>query len=97
MRHTCIWIVEFIKFLAGRRLHPLSTQCPICGGTIRLHVNNAGRRHLLAHARRLFEGSRFSVHYASKTKCPGSGAPIDFDPRPNEHQHFKIPVSLVEE
>lgn len=96
MRHTSIWIVELIKLLTGRRLHPLSTECPICQRTIRLHVNKAGRHHLFAHARGLFEGSRFSVHYVAKAKCPGSGAPITFDPRPNEHRRFKLPESLIE-
>ena len=97
MRHTSTWIVELIKLLTGRRLHPLSTQCPICGGTVRLHVDKAGRRHLFTHARGLFEGSRFSVHYVAKAKCSGSGAPISFDPRPNERQRFKLPDSLVEQ
>jgi hypothetical protein len=97
MRHTPIWVVEFIKLLIGRLLHPLSTQCPICQRTVRLHVNNAGRRHLFAHARGLFEGSQFSLHYVANAKCLGSGATINFDPRPNEHQRFKLPNSLIEE
>jgi hypothetical protein len=30
-------------------------------------------------------------------KCVGSGARAMFDPRPNEHQSFKLPRSLVDE
>jgi len=97
MRHLPIWIVEFIKLLGGRRLHPLVTQCPICRQTVRLHVNKAGRRHMFAHVRGLYEGSRFCEHYAAETRCGGSGALAAFDPRPNEHQRFKLPASLREE
>jgi len=64
---------------------------------VRLHVDKAGRRHVFAHARALYEGSRFSLHYAAKIKCTGSGDPKLFDPRPNEHQRFKLPNSLLEE
>mgnify|MGYP001176974949 CR=1 FL=1 len=102
MRHFSVWIVEFLKFLGvkllgGRRLHPLRTPCPICGQMIRLHVNKAGRRHVFAHARVLYEGSRYRVHYAAKIRCLGSGVPAKFDPRPNEGQHFKLPRSLLED
>src|SRR6516164_7942949 len=37
MRYLFVWVVEFTKFLGGRRLHPLLTQCPICRQTVRLH------------------------------------------------------------
>ena len=52
---------------------------------------------MFAHARELYEGSRFSVHYSAKNKCVGSGSPRLFDPRPNEHKRFKLPSSLLEE
>jgi hypothetical protein len=100
MRHFSVWVVEFFKLLCGRllggrRLHPLRTSCPFCGQMVRLHVNKAGRRHVFAHARALYEGSRFRVHYAAKIKCPGSGVPPNFDPRPDEDQRFKLPSSLL--
>ena len=97
MRHISVWVVEFIKLLGGQRLHPIATQCPICQQMVRLHVNKAGRRHVFAHARGLYEGSRFGVHYAAKMRCVGSGAQTMFDPRPNEHQSFNLPRSLVDE
>lgn len=97
MRLLSVWFVEFAKLLGGRRLHPLVTPCPICGQMVRLHVNKAGRRHVYAHARELYEGSRLSVHYAAKVRCVGSGSPKPFDPRPNEHQRFKLPNSLLED
>jgi hypothetical protein len=97
MRHLSIWLIELFKLIARRRLHPLRTQCPICRQMVRLHVNKAGRRHVVAHARALFEGSRFSVHYSAKRKCVGSGSPMRFDPRPNEQQRFKLPHILLEE
>jgi hypothetical protein len=97
MRHISVWVVEFIKLLGGRRLHPIATQCPICQQMVRLHVDKAGRRHVFAHARGLYEGSRFRVHYAAKMRCVGSGAQTMFDPRPDEHQSFKLPRSLVDE
>ena len=99
MRHLSVWVIEFIKLVGGRRLHPLVTRCPACQQIVRLHVNKAGRRHVFAHARELYEGSRFSVHYAAKFKCvcAGSGSRKVFDPRPNERQHFKLPSSLLEE
>ena len=97
MRHLSVWAIEFLKLFGGWRLHPLTTQCPICGQMVRLHVNRAGRRHVFAHARALYEGSQFSVHYAAKVKCAGSGNAKQFDPRPDEHQHFKLPTSLLDE
>jgi hypothetical protein len=97
MRPLSVWIIEFFKLVGGRRLHPIETQCPICRQMVRLHVDQAGRRHVFAHARALYEGSRFSVHYAAQTRCDGSGSPKLFDPRPNEDQHFKLPSPLLEE
>jgi hypothetical protein len=97
MRLLSVWLVEFAKLLGGRRLHPLVTSCPICGQKVRLHVNKAGRRHVYAHARELYEGSRLSVHYAAKVRCEGSGLVKPFDPRPNEHQRFKLPHPLLDE
>lgn len=97
MRHLSVWVVEFAKLLGGRRLHPLVTPCPICRQMVRLHVNKAGRRHMFGHARELYEGSRLAVHYAADIKCVGSGGVKVFDPRPNEHQHFKLPNSLLED
>jgi hypothetical protein len=97
MRHFSVWFVEFLKLVGGRRLYPLATQCPICRQMVRLHVNKAGRRHVFGHARKLYQGSRFSVHYAADIKCVGSGNPKLFDPRPNERQHFNLPNSLADE
>ena len=97
MRNLFIWIVEFSRLIGGRRLYPLTTQCPICQQMVRLHVNKAGRRHVYGHARALYEGSRFSVHYVTNGKCAGSGSPKEFNPRPNEHQQFKLPSFPLEE
>ncbi len=101
MRHFSVWVVEFfkllLKFLGGRRLHPLRTSCPFCGQMVRLHVNKAGRRHVFAHARALYEGSRYPVHYAAKSRCLGSGILAKFDPHPDEALHFKLPSCLLEE
>jgi hypothetical protein len=97
MGQLFVWIAELLKLAAGRKLHPLTTRCPVCQQAVRLHVNYAGRRHMLAHARALYEGSKFSVHYAANIKCVGSGAPSVFNPRPNEPQQFKLPASLLEE
>jgi hypothetical protein len=101
LRHLSVWLVELIKLVGRRRLHPLVTQCPICRQMVRLHVNKAGRRHVYGHARELYDGYRFSVHYAAKDaakfKCVGSGSRKQFDPHPNEHQRFKLPRSLAEE
>ena len=97
MRHLPVWFLEFAKLIGGRRRHPLAAECPICGQMVRLHVNKAGRRHMFAHARELYEGSRLSVHYAAKMKCVGSGRPKMFDPRPGERQRFKLPNSLLQE
>jgi hypothetical protein len=98
MRILSVWVVEFIKLLRGRRLHPLNAECPICHEMVRLHYNQAGRRHLFAHARAysraLFEGSRYCVHYTANMKCVGSDTLAKFDPRPKENQQFKPPKSL---
>ncbi len=94
MRILSVWLVEFIRLLGTRRLHPLNAECPICHQMVRLHYNRAGRRHLLAHARALYEGSRYCAHYAAKMKCLGSGTLVEFDPRPNENQRFNPPKSL---
>src|SRR2546423_14907691 len=95
MRILSVWVLEFIKLLGRRRLHPLNAECPICYQMLRLHYNKAGRRHLFAHARAysrtLYEGSRYRAHYTSKTKCVSSGMLATFDPRPNESQQFKLP------
>jgi hypothetical protein len=96
MRHVSVWFIELIKLAGGRRLHPLTAQCPICRQMVRLHVNRAGRRHVFAHARHLYEGARLSAHYAADVKCVGSGSPRLFDPRPSEHQRFEVPKSLME-
>jgi hypothetical protein len=34
--------------------------------SVRLHVNKAGRRHVLGHARALYEGARFDFHRVAK-------------------------------
>jgi hypothetical protein len=97
MRPLYVWVIEFFRLLGGRPLHPLTTQCPICQQMVRLHVNKAGRQHAFAHARALYQGSRFSVHYSANIKCVASDSSKRFDPRPNEHQEFKLPGSLLEE
>jgi len=98
MRILSVWIIEFLKLLGRRRLHPLNAECPICHQMVRLHYNNAGRRHVLAHARAcsrtLYEGSRYCAHYTEKIKCLGSGMLAKFDPHPEEHQRFKPPRSV---
>jgi hypothetical protein len=96
VRYLSVWVIELFKLLGRRRLHPLTTQCPICQQVVRLHVDKAGRRHAFAHARALYEESRVSVHYAAKIKCLGSDSLKRFDPRPNEHQRFKLPSALLE-
>jgi len=93
-----VWLIEFVKLLGKRRLHPLNAECPICHRMVRLHYNKAGRRHIFAHARAysrtLYEGSRYCAHYTAKIKCVGSGMQAKFEPRPNEPQHFNAPKSL---
>jgi hypothetical protein len=93
-----VWLVELIKLLGRRRLHPLNAECPICHRMVRLHYNKAGRRHMFAHARAysraLYEGSRYRRHYTARMKCIGSGMLAKFDPRPNEPEHFNAPKSL---
>ena len=64
MRISIILVIESIKLLARQPLHPVNAECPFCHQTVRLYYNRAGRRHLLAHARALYEGSRYSAHYA---------------------------------
>lgn len=98
MRILSVWVAEFVKLLGRRRLHPLNAECPICHQMVRLHYNKAGRRHLFAHARaysrRLYEGAHYRAHYTTTIKCVGSGAPVKFDPRPNENERFKLPNSV---
>jgi len=93
-----VWLIEFIKLVGGKRLHPLNAECPICHRMVRLHYNKAGRRHMFAHARAyswaLYEGSRYCAHYTAKMKCIGSGMLAKFEPRPNEAQHFNPPKSV---
>jgi len=57
---------------------------------------SVGRRHVFAHARGLYEGCRLCQHYVGKLKCLGSGTLMIFDPRPEGHQRFKLPDSLLE-
>ncbi len=93
-----VWLIELIKLLGRRRLHPINAECPFCHRMVRLHCNKAGRRHILAHARTysraLYEGSRYHVHYTARIKCVGSGMLARFDPRPDEPQQFNTPRSL---
>ena len=94
-----VWLIELVKLLGKRRLHPLNAECPICHRMVRLHYNKAGRRHMYAHARAysraLYEGSRYCAHYTAKMKCIRVKACLaKFDPRPNEPQHFNAPRSL---
>jgi hypothetical protein len=95
MRLFSLWVREFLKVMGGRRLHPLTTQCPICRQSVRMHVNKAGRRHVLDHARILYEGARLDVHHVSQGECVGSKTMKFFDPRPDEQQRFKLPESLI--
>jgi hypothetical protein len=93
MQLLSLWVQEAMKLLGGRRLHPLTTRCPICSQSVRLHVNKAGRRHVLKHARALYEGARLDVHHVANVKCVGSKRVKVFDPRPGEQQRFKLPES----
>ena len=95
MRLGLVWARELLKLLSRRRRHPLTTQCPICRQSVRLHVNKAGRRHALGHAQALYEGARLSVHHVAKVECVGSGSVKVFDPRPGERSRFKLPNSLL--
>jgi hypothetical protein len=95
MRLLSLWVREALKVLGGRRLHPLTTQCPICRQWVRLHVDKAGRRHVFGHARALYEGARLDVHHVAKAKCVGSKSVKVFDPHPGERQRFKLPESLL--
>ena len=99
MRHLSVWVVELFKLVGRRRLHPLRTPCPICGDkwfastSTKPDADTCSRT-----ARALYEGSlRYGVHYASEIRCVGSGNLAQFDPRPNEHQRFKLPSALLEE
>ncbi len=93
-----VWLIELLKLVGRRRLHPLNAECPICHRMVRLHYNKAGRRHMFAHARAysraLYEGSRYGAHYTAKMKCIGSDMLAKFEPRPNEPEHFNAPRSL---
>ena len=96
MRLLGIWAVEFFRLLGGRRLHPVTTECPVCGQMVRLHVNKAGRHHVFAHARALYEEAALSPHrVAGAAKCAGSGSRKVFDPHPNERQRFRLPGDLI--
>lgn len=64
---------------------------------VRLHVNKAGRRHVLEHAQTLYEGASLDVHHVAKVKCVGSKTVKVFDPRPGEPQRFKLPHSVLRE
>ena len=94
MHLLSVWVREFLKMVGGRRLHPLTTECPICRQSVRLHVNKGGRRHVLGHARVLYEGGRLDVHHVSEAECLGSQTMKFFDPRPNENHRFRLPDSL---
>jgi hypothetical protein len=98
VRALSVWVLEFIKLVGQRRLHPVNAECPICHQMVRLHYRKAGRHHIFAHARAysraLYEGSRYCVHYTARIRCLGSGTPAKFDPHPSENQHFNTPKSL---
>ena len=94
VRNLSVWVVEFLKLLGRCRLHPVNAEYPICQQMVRLHYRKAGRRHVLAYSRALYEGSHYAVHYTAKLKCLGSGTLARFDPRPNENQYFNTPRSL---
>ena len=97
MKLLALWVREALKLVRGRRLHPLTTQCPICRQSVRLHVNKAGRRHVLGHAQALYEGAHLDVHHVAKVKYAGSKSIKVFDPRPDEQQRFRLPQSLLRE
>ena len=97
MRLASIWLREFLKLVGGWRRHPVTTQCPICQQTVRLHVNKAGRRHVFAHAQALYEGARLGSHRVAAMECIGSGTTKVFDPHPREPQRFKLPEVLRDE
>jgi hypothetical protein len=67
----------------------------MCRQSVRLHFANAGHRHVLIHAKALYEGARLGVHYVDKVECVGSRSVKEFDPRPQERQRFKLPDSLL--
>jgi hypothetical protein len=97
MRIFSVWALELAKLVGRRRLHPLNAECPICHQMVRLHYNKAGRRHLWEHARALYEGSRYGVHYHAKARCVASGARTAFNPSPQERQRFKLLNRILEE
>jgi hypothetical protein len=97
VRVFSVWVLELVKLVVRRRLYPLNAECPICHQMVRLHYNKAGRRHLFAHARALYEGSRYGVHYHAKVKCAGSGARTAFNPHPQEMQRFRLPNNVFDE
>jgi hypothetical protein len=68
MWHLSVWVIEFFKLVGRRRIHPLVTQCSVCQQMVRLHVNKAGRRYVFAHARQLYEGSRWLLSASRKPK-----------------------------
>jgi hypothetical protein len=98
VHNLSVWLVELLKLVGRRRLHPVNAECPICRRMVRLHCKKAGRRHVLAHARAcsraLYDGSRYAVHYTARLRCAGSGALAKFDPHPNEIHYFKPPRSI---
>jgi hypothetical protein len=79
---------------------PLTTKCPFCGQMVKLRYNGSGRRHALAHvfdsSRKLYESYRFLQHAVGDALCTGSNAQPDFNPRPQEGQHFNLPRTLVD-
>ena len=56
-------------------------------------------RHNVPCASRWFASTSISqaADYAANLKCMGSDSPKRFDPRPSEHQYFKLPGSLLDE
>ena len=94
MKQLYAWLVELWKLIDGRRLYPIVVQCPVCRQNVRLHVNKAGRRHVYGHAVSLYQGAQFRRHFVGNMQCSGSGTTKEFDPRPTERQHFKLPDSL---
>jgi hypothetical protein len=84
-----VWLIEVIKLLGGRRLHPLNAECPFCHRMVRLHYNKAGRRHLFAHARAYSRAVRRVSVLLAKMKCVGSDMLAKFDPRPERSAVFQ--------
>jgi hypothetical protein len=42
VRNLSVWVVEFLKLLGRRRLHPVNAECPICQQMVRLHIEKRG-------------------------------------------------------